>query len=148
MEKINPYVNSTTQRCKKIIKAFLIEDFFHLPQRHRWCTLSCEYLREFSEISKWPSGAWGKLIHGKKSRETDPLSLCCAGQAWVQFGLPLDECGPLVECLLTAVHDEELSDVAFDALSSMVSSSICTSVHLYLRLIFAILFFKRILSVR
>jgi hypothetical protein len=68
-------------------------------------------------------------------------------QAWVQFGLPLDECGPLVECLLTAVHDEELSDVAFDALSSMVSSSICTDT-LKVRLIFTILFFKRMLSVR
>lgn len=39
----------------------------------------------------------------------------------MQFGVPLDECGPLVERLLTAVHDEELCDVAFDALSSMVS---------------------------
>jgi hypothetical protein len=30
--KIFIYVNSTTQRCpKKIIKNFLIEDFFHLP---------------------------------------------------------------------------------------------------------------------
>jgi hypothetical protein len=30
--KIYLYVNSTTQRCpKKIIKTFLIEDFFHLP---------------------------------------------------------------------------------------------------------------------
>jgi hypothetical protein len=31
-EKIYLYVNSSTQRCsKKIIKIFLIEDFFHLP---------------------------------------------------------------------------------------------------------------------
>ncbi len=31
-EKSYLYVNSTTQRCsKKIIKTFLIEDFFHLP---------------------------------------------------------------------------------------------------------------------
>jgi hypothetical protein len=30
--KIYIYVNSTTQRCpNKIIKIFLIEDFFHLP---------------------------------------------------------------------------------------------------------------------
>jgi hypothetical protein len=30
--KIYIYVNSTTQRCpNKIIKNFLIEDFFHLP---------------------------------------------------------------------------------------------------------------------
>jgi hypothetical protein len=31
-EKINVYVNSTTQRCsKKTVKTFLIEDFFHWP---------------------------------------------------------------------------------------------------------------------
>ncbi len=43
-------VNSTTQRCpNNIFKTFLIEDFFHLPTLSglRWCTLSCEYLREF-----------------------------------------------------------------------------------------------------
>ncbi len=48
--KIFIYVNSTIQRCpNKIIKIFLIEDFFicHRCQRHRWSTLSCEYLREF-----------------------------------------------------------------------------------------------------
>jgi hypothetical protein len=28
-EKNYPYVYSTTQRCKKTIKTFLIEDFFH-----------------------------------------------------------------------------------------------------------------------
>jgi hypothetical protein len=44
-------------------------------------------------------------------------------QAWVQFGVPLDECGPLVERLIAAVHDDELCDVAFDALSSMVNIS-------------------------
>jgi hypothetical protein len=32
----------------KIIKIFMIEDFFHF-QRHWWCTLSREYLREFSK---------------------------------------------------------------------------------------------------
>ena len=42
-------------------------------------------------------------------------------QAWVQFGVPLDESGEIIERLLSAVHDEELSDVAFEALSSMVS---------------------------
>ncbi len=31
--KIYIYVNSTTQRCpNKIIKIFLLEDFFHLPR--------------------------------------------------------------------------------------------------------------------
>ena len=45
-------VTSTIQRCpNKIIQIFLIEDFFicHRCQRHRWSTLSCEYLREFSK---------------------------------------------------------------------------------------------------
>jgi hypothetical protein len=38
-------------------------------QRHRWCTLTCEYLCEFSkklERDRWYSEAWGKLIHEKK----------------------------------------------------------------------------------
>ncbi len=47
-------------------------------QRHRWCTLSCEYLREFSNKFETAimvySGAWGKLIHektrGRKFRDT------------------------------------------------------------------------------
>ncbi len=51
-------------------------------QGHRWCTLSCEYLREFSKKFETAlliySGAWGKLIHEKnrsrKSRGTVPLS--------------------------------------------------------------------------
>jgi hypothetical protein len=30
------------------MKIFMIEDFFHF-QRHWWCTLSREYLREFSK---------------------------------------------------------------------------------------------------
>ena len=41
-------------------------------------------------------------------------------QAWVQFGVPLDESGEIIERLLAAAEDEELSDVAFEALSSMV----------------------------
>jgi hypothetical protein len=47
----------------KIMKYFLIKDFFYL------CTLSCEYLSEFSKKLEtalmgylW---AWGKLIHEK-----------------------------------------------------------------------------------
>lgn len=42
-------------------------------------------------------------------------------QAWIQFGVPLDESAALIDKLLAAVHDEELSDVAFEALSSMIS---------------------------
>jgi len=66
------YVNSTTQRCSnKIFKTFLIADFFicHRCQRHLWCTLSCEYLCEFSNKFETAlmenSGAWRKLIHEK-----------------------------------------------------------------------------------
>ncbi len=52
-------------------------------QRHRWCTLSCEYLREFSDKFETSllvySGSWRKLIHEKtrsrKSRDNVPLSL-------------------------------------------------------------------------
>ncbi len=47
----------------------MIEDFFHL---RRWCTLSCEYLREFSKKLETAltvySGAWGKLIHEKNQK--------------------------------------------------------------------------------
>ncbi len=50
---------------------------------HWWCTLTCEYLREFSKkfetVLMGHSGAEGKLIHkktrSKKSRDTVPLSL-------------------------------------------------------------------------
>ncbi len=70
--KIYIYVSSTTQRGpNKIIKIFLIEDFFH--QRHRWQTLSCEYLREFSKkfemVLMEYSGAGGKLIHEKNQKQ-------------------------------------------------------------------------------
>jgi hypothetical protein len=39
----------------------------------RWSTLSCEYLREFSEKIETALmvylGAWGKLIHEKKQKQ-------------------------------------------------------------------------------
>ncbi len=84
--KIYIYVNSTIQRCSnKIIKIFLIEDFFicHRCQRHRWSTLSCEYLhdfwKKFETVLMGYCGAGGKLIHkktrSKKSRDTVPLSM-------------------------------------------------------------------------
>ncbi len=55
----------------------------HRCQRHRWQTLSCEYLLEFLKKLETAlmvySGAWGKLIHEKtrslKSRDTVPLTL-------------------------------------------------------------------------
>jgi hypothetical protein len=41
----------------------------HRYQRYQWCTLSCEYLREFSnkfeKALMGSMGAWGKLIHEK-----------------------------------------------------------------------------------
>jgi hypothetical protein len=47
----------------------------HRCQRHRWCTLSCEYLREFSKKFETAllvySGAWGKLIHEKTELEKE-----------------------------------------------------------------------------
>ncbi len=57
----------------KLKKIFLIEDFFICHRcRHRWSTLSCEYLRKFSkkfEIALMVySGDWGKLIHEKNQK--------------------------------------------------------------------------------
>jgi hypothetical protein len=46
------YVTSSSQRCpKEIKKNFMIKDFSvcHRCHRHRWQTLSCDYLREFSK---------------------------------------------------------------------------------------------------
>ncbi len=67
--KIYIYVNSTIQRChNKIFKIFLIKDFLicHRCQQHRWSTLSCEYLSEFSKkfetVLMGYSGAGGELI--------------------------------------------------------------------------------------
>jgi hypothetical protein len=59
----------------------MIEDFFHFYryQQHLWCTLSCEYLREFSKKFETAlmvySGAWGKLIHGKKPEVKNLVTL-------------------------------------------------------------------------
>ncbi len=52
-----------------------LEIFFicHRCQRHRWSTLSCEYLREFSKkfetVLIGHSGVGGKLIHKKNQRQ-------------------------------------------------------------------------------
>ena len=42
-------------------------------------------------------------------------------QAWVQFGVPMEEMSPLIDSLLVAVREEELFDCSLDALSSIVS---------------------------
>ncbi len=58
----------------KKLKFFSLKIFAicHRCQRHRWGTLSCEYLREFSKKFETAllvySGAWGKLIHEKKQK--------------------------------------------------------------------------------
>jgi len=74
--KIYFYVSSTTQRWpNKIIKIFLIEDFSicHRCRWHRWQTLSCEYLREFSKkfetVLMEYSWDGGKLIHEKNQKQ-------------------------------------------------------------------------------
>ncbi len=74
--KIYIYVNSTIQRCSnKIIKIFMIEDFFHLPPVSLTpvATLSCEYLRDFWKkfemVLMGYSGAGGKLIHKKNQKQ-------------------------------------------------------------------------------
>jgi hypothetical protein len=71
-KKVFLYVNPTSQRClNKKFKTFLIKDFSirHWCQRHRWCTLSCQYPREISRKFETAlmgySWAWGRLIHEK-----------------------------------------------------------------------------------
>ncbi len=67
----------------KLLKFFWLKIFYicHRCQRHRWSTLSCQYLRDFwkkfETVLMGYSGAGGKLIHkktrSKKSRDTVPL---------------------------------------------------------------------------
>ncbi len=62
----------------------------HRCRWHRWCTLTCEYLRKISKkfeiILMLLSGAWGKVIHektwSKKFRDTVPLRKLKGAQAW------------------------------------------------------------------
>ncbi len=70
--KIYICVNSTTQRCSnKIIKIFLIEDFFHLPPvvhlEPRISPRIFEKIRNGCNVMVY-SGAWGKLIHEKNQK--------------------------------------------------------------------------------
>jgi len=64
-------------------------------------------------------------------------------QAWVQFGVPMDQMGPIIEQLLSAVHDEELFDSSLDALSSIVSHP---DTHKYVNLLKSLL--ERILTLQ
>ncbi len=49
------------------------------PVRRRWCTLTCEYLCEFSKkfemILMLLSGAWGKVIHEKNLKQKNLVTL-------------------------------------------------------------------------
>ncbi len=53
-------------------KIYTYDNICHRYQWHRWYTLSCEYLREFSKKFETAlmvySGAWGKLIHEKNQK--------------------------------------------------------------------------------
>ncbi len=67
-----------TLRCKQ---SDIVPIIFHRCRWYRWCTLTCEYIREFSKKFETTlmlfSGAWKKMIHkktwNKKSRDTVPL---------------------------------------------------------------------------
>lgn len=60
--------------------------------------------------------------HGQEGASTEAtLQACKCVQAWVQFGVPLDSCDPVVDRLLHCVGDEELQDTVIEALSSLVS---------------------------
>ena len=56
----------------KLLKFFWLKIFF-ICQRHRWSTLSCEYLRKFSKkfemVLIGHSGVGGKLIHKINQRQ-------------------------------------------------------------------------------
>ncbi len=58
--KMYIYVNSTIQRCpNKIIKIFLIEDFFHLPPVSTTTVVNLElriFPRIFEKIPNGPNG--------------------------------------------------------------------------------------------
>jgi hypothetical protein len=70
------YVNSIIQRCpNKIIKIFLIEDFFHLPPVSTTPVVNFELRispRIFEKIRNGPNGIlWGggELIHEKNQKQ-------------------------------------------------------------------------------
>ena len=91
------YVNSTTQRCpKKIIKIFLIKDFFHLlpvsttPVVHLELWISLRIFEKIGNALMFYSGAWGKLIHEKNQKSKilwhhpfdDNAQLWCKCDVW------------------------------------------------------------------
>jgi hypothetical protein len=78
--KVNLKAKSTSQRCpNKIIKTFMIEDFFHLSPVSTTPVVNLEPLRKFSKKFEMAlmaySGAWGKLIHEKKTKVENLMTL-------------------------------------------------------------------------
>ncbi len=76
------YVNFTAQRCpKKIIKTFLIEEFFYLPRVsttlvvyiEQW--ISPKSFEKFEMALMVYSGPWGKLIHEKYLKSKNLVAL-------------------------------------------------------------------------
>jgi hypothetical protein len=74
--KMYIYVNSTIQRCpNKILKIFLIEDFFHLPPVSTTPVVNLELRispRIFEKLRKGPNEilwGWGKLIDEKNQKQ-------------------------------------------------------------------------------
>jgi hypothetical protein len=68
-----PPVSLTPAANLPPVSTTLLKLVANLPQRHRWSTFSCEYLREFSKKFETAlmvySGAWGKLIHEKNQKQ-------------------------------------------------------------------------------
>ncbi len=80
--KIYIYVNSTIQRCpNKIIKIFLIEDFFHLPPVSLTPVVNLELRispRILEKIRKGPNGilrGWGETDSWKKPEVENLVAL-------------------------------------------------------------------------
>ncbi len=81
----------------KFFKFFWLQIFLicHRCQRHRWSTLSCEYLREFSKKFETAlighSGAGGKLIHEKNQEQKIswhcPFKYSPVHGAWQRFSV-------------------------------------------------------------
>ncbi len=100
------YVNSTIQRCpNKIIKIFLIVDFFHLPPVSPTPVVNLELRispRIFEKIRNGPNGilwGWGETdslkTRSKKSWDTAPFYnfiLCLCGFVNIK------QCPPLIGC--------------------------------------------------
>ena len=61
------------------------------------------------------------MIGSQSLKNPVPCKTCLVFQAWVQFGLPLDSCTPIVDRLLACVGEEELQETVMEALSSLIS---------------------------